>query len=149
MKLKQLYSSPYATVPVIVLAFLTVVVLLFNHARGVAYSKSEPYGIELTVEAAPQSTVFLSYDYGFGIRDQHIRRLVLGDEPTHFSLSVSAWKHVYALYVISPKDNPYVVKNLRLVKNGVEFQPVLPESGPTLEGDNWIYRLPLTDFVYR
>ena len=121
---------------------------LVAKARAVSYAKTEPYTVNVTIEAVPGATVFLSYDYGYGIRDEHIRRLVVGDSNNEFTLSLSAWKRVQALYFIAPKATPYKVTQLRLMKNGVEFYPDLPTNGATLEGDNWLVRLPLTGFNY-
>ena len=148
MTLSKFTARPRLLAIGFIVALFAVTALVLLKAKAVSYRKIEPFEINLTVQAKPESHVFLAYDYGYGIQDQHIRRLTIGEEATKFSLSVSAWKHVHGLYFISPKDNPYAVSDLTVNKNDTQITPELPSGGPTLEGENWLIRLPLTDFTY-
>lgn len=183
MKPLEYVSRQQLIALLIVSAVLFFACLLFFKIKSLAYAKIEPYTIEVVVDANLGDTVFLSYDYGYGIRDEHIRPLTLAkpakidsqkkaaNEPDlvqnlnsssksssesanqattqRFKLSVSAWKPVHALYFIAPKETRYSLQGLTVYKNSRSFEPTLPPEGPTLEGENWIYRLPLTDFDYQ
>ena len=122
---------------------------LFFKVKTASYSKIQPYNVSITVDGSIESPVFFAYDYGVGIRDANVRRLEFDQPSKSFSFSVSAWKHVHAVYVFGPKNFPFRIKALRLEKNGVSYQPVLPVVGPKLEGENWFYRFPLVSFDYR
>ncbi len=148
MKLKTVLSKPRFIVIGVIILLSLLCWLAFSVLRAYSYQKIEPYEVSVQITGVPNSTVFLSYDYGYGIADQHIRRLQLDEPLEHFTLSVSAWKAVHALYFIAPKDAPYRLNALNITKNGVKFDVPIPSDGPTLEGTNWLYRLPLTDFEY-
>lgn len=148
MTLKQVFSKQRLVALALMALAVIICVLAYAVLKKVAYAKTEPYLVSLTVEGVPDSTVFLSYDYGFGIRDQHIQRLELTEKTQRFELSISAWKTVRALYFIGPQETPYVVKDLTISKSEVNHQVKIPSDGPTLEGTNFLYRLSLTDFKY-
>lgn len=148
MNFKTVLSKP-RFVAIGALALLALLcVLVFVILRAYSHQKIEPYELVVELAGQPSSTVFLSYDYGYGIADQHIRRLSLDTPSARFTLSVSAWKKVHALYFIAPEGAPYKLKALSIAKNGIKFDVPIPSKGPTLEGTNWLYRLPLTDFDY-
>ena len=133
-----------------VLAMLILLVLgLFLKVSSASYSKIQPYNVSITIDGSIESPVFFAYDYGAGIRDENVRRLEFDQSSKVFNFSVSAWKHVHAVYVFGPKDYQFRIKALRLEKNGVSYQPVVPVVGPKLEGENWFYRFPLVSFDHR
>ncbi len=148
MNFSQIASRQRLSLVVLIIAALLLAFLCLYKAKAMSYNKIEPYTIDLSATTKDDNLVYLSYDYGYGIRDEHIRPLKANNGKISASLSVSAWKHISALYFIAPKDKPYTINSLQITKNGVSFSPSLPASGPTLEGENWLYRLPLTEFNY-
>ncbi len=133
---------------VVLIALIMVLSVLIIKVGHHSYDKIEPYSLSIDLEGEAGSRVFLAYDYGFGIQDPHIRPLDLDEAVNRFDLSLSAWKRISALYFIAPKDVQYRVNDLSIRKNGVSFSPKLPSNGPTLEGDNWLTRLPLVGFEH-
>lgn len=148
MKLKNVLSKQRLVAIGLLALMVSCGLLLYQGLSAFSYQKIEPYEVFVELSGESSQAVFLSYDYGYGIQDQHIRRLELQQPSESFSLSISAWKTVHALYFIAPKDTPYKVNALSIAKNGVNYDVAIPKDGPTLEGDNWLYRLPLTDFRY-
>ena len=124
-------------------------VFLFFKVYAGSYNKTQPYEVNVVVKGVAENHVFFAYDYGGGIKDQHIRRLDLEAAVQEFNFSVSAWKHVHAVYIFSPKVSPFSIESLSIQKNGVSTEPNITKSGPTLEGANWFYRFSLADFNYR
>lgn len=133
----------------LVLLLMLMMLALFTKVNEASYSKVQPYNVSITIDGSVESPVFFAYDYGQGIRDHNVRRLVFNSKTKTFNFSVSAWKHVHAVYVFGPKKYRFLIKDFKIEKNGVAYQPTLPEVGPKLEGVNWFYRFPLVSFDYR
>ena len=138
-----------ALVAVLLLATLALLIALVLKVDAVSQSKIQPYEVSISIEGVAGEPVFFAYDYGKGIRDENVRRLQLETQTQHVNFSVSGWKHVPAVYVFGSQQSPFRILSFELLKNGIPYTPQLPESGPTLEGENWFYRFPLTAFDYR
>ena len=131
------------------IVLFSLIFALFFKVSWASYSKIQPYNVSITIDGSIGSPVFFAYDYGSGIRDENVRRLDFDQSSKSFNFSVSAWKHVHAVYVFGPKTVPFKIKAFQLEKNAVQYRPDLPDVGPKLEGENWFYRFPLVSFNYR
>lgn len=102
-----------ATVAAVV--FTVVLVMLYLSLRQASFSKTQPYSIQLQVEAVNGGELSAEYNYGYGYNAGHqqLFGLVSSTEPQTVSFTVSAWKALRSLRFSSQSNlniNQVVIK---------------------------------------
>lgn len=138
------------------LIVLIAVVFGYSHVKAKAHYKIEPYVVTFSVEAPQENLIFMAYDYGYGIIDQHTRSIHLTNElndsdsaiTQSFELSLSAWKTLRELNFIAPMTTEYTLTAVSIRKDQQQHTFTQSQLTQLHENGNRLYRLPLNNWEH-
>ena len=121
--------------PLLIFTFVALIVaiavaMLYLSAQGNVYGNTEPYVIQFVVEydvaneSFDDQEILVQYDYGYGFNKGHEQTFLLnGISPQLINHTVSAWKQINSLRLMSTTSVPLEVRDISITKSDLAYEP--------------------------